>query len=163
MEQPGHVATIAHIIQLAVAPVFLLAGIGSLLNVFGGRMSRIVDRARRLEDLLPASDDERRERMLAELVILDRRMTAVHWAINLTIVAALFVCLVVALLFVADLSALQIGPVVAVLFIAAMAMLTLGLSCFLVEVGMATRFVRVSAEYTGRRVRLHRPRSRTQD
>jgi hypothetical protein len=154
MDQDAHVATIAHIIQLAVAPVFLLAGIGSLLGVFGGRMARIVDRARRLEELLPTADVEPRGRMLTELAILDRRMAVVHWAINFAIVAALLVCLVVALLFVADLTSLHIGPVVAILFIAAMGMLTLGLSCFLVEVGMATRFVRVSAEYSGRRNRL---------
>ena len=49
------VSTVAQVIQLAVAPVFLLAGIGAFLNVCAGRLSRIVDRARNIEPLLLAS------------------------------------------------------------------------------------------------------------
>ena len=39
---------LAQIIQLAIAPVFLLAGLGSFLNVCVGRLARIVDRTRQL-------------------------------------------------------------------------------------------------------------------
>ncbi len=49
---PTSVVTVAQVIQLAVAPVFLLAGIGAFLNVCAGRLSRIVDRARTVEPLL---------------------------------------------------------------------------------------------------------------
>ena len=42
---PG-VTTVAQTIALSLAPVFLLAGIGQLLNVLAGRLSRVVDRTR---------------------------------------------------------------------------------------------------------------------
>ncbi|MBI1399945.1 DUF2721 domain-containing protein [Hyphomonas sp.] len=34
----------AHIIQLAIVPVFTLAGIGALLNLMANRLARVVDR-----------------------------------------------------------------------------------------------------------------------
>jgi hypothetical protein len=40
---------VAHAIQLAVAPVFLLSGIGAILAVMTNRLGRIIDRARVLE------------------------------------------------------------------------------------------------------------------
>src|SRR3712207_6537857 len=121
------ISTIAHIIQLAVAPVFLLAGIGSLLNVLAGRLARVVDRARRLERHVPTADEEERTRELGELAVLERRMTICHWAIALCTAAALFICLVVMILFVADLVAISFSIPVSLLFIAAMISLTVGL------------------------------------
>jgi MFS family permease len=146
-------STIAHIIQLAVAPVFLLAGIGSLLNVLAGRLSRIVDRARMLERHIPSASDEQRLTEIAELEILERRMSICHWAIGLCTTAALLICLVVMILFVSDLVALRFSVPVSLLFIAAMLSLTLGLLLFLGEVTIATRFVHVSEEFVERRKR----------
>ncbi len=151
VNQPNTTANVAHIIQLAVAPVFLLTGIGSLLNVFAGRLSRVIDRARRLEAEIPALNDRDREMALAELVILDQRMAVIHWAINGVVAGALFVCLVVALLFVADLVSLEFGRPIAIMFIAAMAFLIAGLVLFMIEVSIATRSVRVREEYVRRR------------
>src|SRR6185369_17566181 len=76
------VTTIAHQIQLAVAPVFLLAGIGSILNVLAGRLARVVERARQLEREFSSFDDETRAAATAELHILDRRMTVVNLALS---------------------------------------------------------------------------------
>lgn len=151
VSQPSPVATVAHIIQLAVAPVFLLTGIGSLLNVFAGRLSRVIDRARKLEAEIPAMSTRDRERALEELVILDQRMAVIHWAINGTVAGALFVCVVVALLFVADLVSLEFGRPVAVMFITAMVLLIAGLVLFMIEVSIATRSVRVREDYVRRR------------
>ena len=75
------VSTVAQVIQLAVAPVFLLAGIGAFLNVCAGRLSRIVDRARNIEPLLLASRGAEHARRLQEIRTLDRRMGMVSWAI----------------------------------------------------------------------------------
>ena len=50
MELPTQVATVAQVIQLAVAPVFLLAGVGALLNVLTSRLSRIIDAFHKLEN-----------------------------------------------------------------------------------------------------------------
>ena len=74
---------IAHNIQLAVAPVFLLTGIASILNVLTNRLGRVIDRARKLEAELAAFDATTRDRALRELGILGRRMAAAHWAIGL--------------------------------------------------------------------------------
>jgi hypothetical protein len=57
---------ISHVIQLAVAPVFLLAGVGAILNVMANRLSRIIDRARVLETKLgAAAEDAAREDLSA--------------------------------------------------------------------------------------------------
>lgn len=141
------VSTIANIIQLAVTPVFLLAGIAGILNVLAARLARIVDRARSLESDVPQAEAEVRRAELQELVILDRRMTMCHWAIGLCTAAALLVCVVVMVLFIADLIALDFALPVSLLFIAAMVSVTLGLLLFLGEVTIATRWVRVSERF----------------
>lgn len=134
---------VARVIQLAIAPVFLLSGIGALLNVMAGRLSRVVDRARRLENDLHVYDPESRARALAELRTLDRRMQRVHSAIYACTASALAVCLLVALLFVADLSGIGFARTVAILFVAAMVLIVVGLGFFLAEVRLATLSVRV--------------------
>jgi hypothetical protein len=144
------ISSIAHIIQLAVAPVFLLAGIGSLLNVFAARLARVVDRARQIERHLAAAQEEEDMIELKELEILDRRMAICHWAIGLCTTAALLICLVVMILFVADIVAIKFAVPISLLFIAAMACLTCGLLLFLAEVTIATRSVRVNEKYVTR-------------
>jgi hypothetical protein len=142
--------SIAHIIQLAVAPVFLLAGIGSLLNVFAARLARVVDRARQIERHLAEAQDQEELIELKELEILDRRMAICHWAIGLCTTAALLICLVVMILFVADMVAIKFAVPISLLFIAAMISLTCGLLLFLAEVTIATRSVRVNEKYVSR-------------
>src|SRR3954468_14174831 len=82
MSGAAAVSTIAHQIQLAVAPVFLLAGIGLILNVLAGRLARVVERARQLERDFTSFDDETRAAAMAELQILDMRMTVVNLALS---------------------------------------------------------------------------------
>jgi Protein of unknown function (DUF2721) len=137
------VSTIAHQIQLAVAPVFLLAGIGSILNVMAGRLARVVERARSLERDFAAFDEETRALATAELRILDTRMTVVNLALSACTAAALFVCVLVAMLFIADLAEFAFGQAVAWLFVLAMGLLILGLILFLWEVRLAMRALRV--------------------
>lgn len=150
MIDPG-ISGIAHIIQLAIAPVFLLAGLGSLINVVATRLARVVDRVRKLEADLPEADEDLREVELRELAVLDRRITLCHWSVGLCTAAALLICLVVMILFIANLVALHFAIPVSLLFIAAMASVTLGLSLFLLEVTIATRFVRVNEKFLMRR------------
>ncbi len=140
------VNTIAQIIQLALAPVFLLTGIASILNVLSARLGRVVDRARLLEAELGGYDPLARARARSELRILGRRMAAAHWAIALCTLSALFVCVVVALMFVADFVEFRLSSAVAPLFVATMALLIAGLLLFLYEVQIATRSVRVRGE-----------------
>ena len=137
------ITDIAHIIQLAVAPVFLLAGIGAMLNVLTARLARIIDRARALEQMLQQQDERDRDWSMRMLDTLDRRMRVIHIAITLCTASALFVCIVVSLLFVTDLGDFGLGRTIALLFIAAMLLIVGGLVMFLVEIRLATRSVRV--------------------
>jgi hypothetical protein len=131
------VSTIAHQIQLAVAPVFLLAGIGSILNVLALRLGRVVERARALERDFPSFDEETRAVAMTELAILDKRMAIVNLALSACTAAALFVCLLVAMLFIA--SDFAFGRPIAALFVLAMLSLIFGLLLFLWEVRLARR------------------------
>lgn len=141
----GPFDSIAHNIQLAVAPVFLLTAIGTILNVLASRIARVVDRARRLEAEFHLLDAAARAEARWELRLLDQRMATVNWAIGLCTLSALFVCIVVAILFVGELLPMQGTLVVAVLFIIAMLLLTAGLILFLWEIQIALRSLRVKA------------------
>lgn len=143
----GGILDIAHIIQLAIAPVFLLAGLSGLLNVVASRLSRVVDRVRSLESDVPTAEEQLRIREIDELRILDLRMRICHFSIGLCTASAVLICLVVMILFIASLKAMNFGVPVSLLFIAAMLCLTLGLMLFLAEVTISTRSVRVSEEY----------------
>lgn len=138
---------IAHIIDLAVAPVFLLAGIGSLLGVVTTRLARVIDRARILEErVLSPRNDEEAARIRDELVSLDKRMKLAQRAVLLFSLAALMVCLVVATLFIGDFIGVPAGALVALMFIAAMLSMAGGLILFLREIQIGTRAIRVRAE-----------------
>ena len=140
------VSNVAEIIQLAVAPVFLLAGIGAFLNVCAGRLARIVDRARKTEPSLLASRGREHDRLLSDIRLLDRRMGIVNWAIFFTVFAAVLICTVVVLLFAAGLTGAHFGTAIAVLFILAMIAIGVGFFIFLVETRIASRAVRIRNE-----------------
>lgn len=142
---------IAQSVQFAVAPALLLVGIGGILNVVAVRLGRIVDRARQLERLMPDSGEAERAVELAELRVLDRRITLCHWSVGLITASALLVCLLVALLFLSNMAGAPFSRSLSALFVAAMAALSLGLLLFLGEVRVATRTVRVSDAYSERR------------
>jgi hypothetical protein len=150
-EQAAPVAAIAHLIQLAIAPVFLLAGIGSILNVLAGRLARVVDRSRRLEADFQEEDEAGQAQIKTELHLLDRRMAVVNAALSCCTASALFVCMVVAILFVADLAEFPFGRPIAYLFILAMLLLISGLMLFLWEVRLAMHSL-----WTHRQVMPHR-------
>ena len=137
---------VAQIIQLAVAPVFLLAGIGAFLNVCAGRLARIVDRARELEPRILDSRGDEHERLLAEVRILDRRMALVSRAIFLCVLAALLICAVVVLLFAASLGGARLGTAISLLFIASMVSIGVGFAVFLFETRIGSRAVRIRTE-----------------
>lgn len=140
------VTEIAAIVQLAVAPVFLLAGIGAFLNVCAGRLSRIVERARALEPLLLGSRGAEHDRLRGEIRILDRRMALVSRAIWLSVLSAVLTCAVVVLLFAGSLLKAEFGTTIALLFIATMIALGLGFAVFLLETRVASRAVRIRTE-----------------
>jgi type IV secretory pathway VirB6-like protein len=143
----GSISTVAQTIQLAVAPVFLLAGIAGILNVVATRLARVVDRVRTLERHIPKAEQALREQELSELAILGRRMNICHLSIGLCTASALLICMVVMILFLAGLTRTNYGASVSLLFIGATLCLTLGLLLFLAEVTIATRSVRVNEQF----------------
>ncbi len=141
------VSTIAQTIQLSLAPVFMLAAIGQLLNVLAGRLARVIDRARALELLLERADDEaHRARLKWELRLLDRRMSIINAALFVSVLSAVMACLVIALLFVANLAKFHIGTWIALAFILSVMMLILCLAAFMIEVRVSLRAIHVRKE-----------------
>lgn len=130
------VSEVAHVIQLAVAPVFLLTGVGTILNVMTSRLSRIIDRYRVLE--LAQSSGEKIPAQHQEMKILAHRERVIYWAITLCTICALLVCGVVAALFVGSVSGVPLTLLIAFLFIAAMLALIGGLLALLREIYIAT-------------------------
>jgi hypothetical protein len=147
-ETPPNLAvdTVAEIVRLALAPVFLLSGIGAFVNVLAARLSRIVDRARQIEPLLLASRGAEHDRWIADLRTLARRMSLISWATGLSVASAVLTCLVVILLFAATLMRTHLGDAIALLFIASMATIGLGFAVFLIETTIAGRAVRIRSE-----------------
>jgi hypothetical protein len=134
---------VVHVIQLAVAPVFLLSGVGVVLTVLTNRLARIIDRARLLEDRMRAEPADRLSQMHAELAMLSHRAWMVNLALTLTTSCALLVCMVVALLFVGSSMNIALGHVISVMFVAAMVALIGGLSIFLREIFLGTANLRI--------------------
>jgi uncharacterized membrane protein len=146
MQYTPAVVTIAQTIQLSLSPVFMLAGIAGILNLIAGRLARVVDRARVLEQLHPRSSGPEHDRHVWELRLLNRRMAIINAALFLCVTSAVFTCCVVALLFVAVLVHLHIGNVLALIFIASMALLVIGLVAFMIEVSLSLRATRIRVE-----------------
>ena len=136
------IGSVGQAIQLAVAPVFLLAGVGALLAVLINRLGRIIDRVHLLERELPAdASPERRDSNRQATLALARRARLIHWAITLCTTCDLLVCIVVATLFVGAEAGVNLSSAIALLFIAAMLALIAGLVCFLREIALATQFI----------------------
>ena len=134
MPSAAEITTVAHVIQLAVAPVFLLTGIGAILSVITNRIARIVDRSRALSN----TGEPTQPAQLEELATLRRRVRWVHWAVSLCTMSALFICIVIAALFVGAETGMDPSRVVSLFFISAMLALISGLLCFLREIYLAT-------------------------
>ena len=140
------VSTVAEIVRLALAPVFLLSGIGAFLNVLASRLSRIVDRSRDVEPRLLASRGAEHDRWIADLKILDRRMSLINWATGLSVTSAMLTCLVVVLLFAANLIRTHLGTEIAWLFMISMLSIGAAFAVFLLETTIAARAVRIRSE-----------------
>lgn len=136
---PTAVSGISQAIQLAVAPVFLLAGIGAFVNAFVGRMARIFDRARHIEAELPDADDERRADFESELASLRRRIRLAYVGMALGTVSALLVCVLIAVTFASFFFGFGIRDLIAALFVCAMLALIGGLIAFLREITIAVK------------------------
>ncbi len=139
---------IAHLIQVALTPIFLISAIGVTLNVLTSRLARIVDRARAMEEKLMAPDGRRDgpehdNSLHRQLEVLARRSRFINAAITLITVSALLISLVVVMLFVNAFLRWELPELIAILFILSMLSLAAALLAFLIEVRIATNSLRI--------------------
>lgn len=140
--ESSHLSDIARVIQLAVAPVFLLTAISTLISAMNGRLARIVDRRRVLLGRLTQNNANVGDGYLPsgdELALLEKRSRLVYYAIFCAVLSALLVCLVVASAFIGALLATDLARMVAALFVLSMCAMIAALSLFLREIYLAVR------------------------
>lgn len=147
MVQDTGVTAVAHVIQLAVAPVFLLSAIGAMLSVMTNRLGRVVDRARGLErDVLESGVPPGNE-VTEEFTTLSRRAKLINRAITLCTITALLICAVIAVLFLGAFLVWDTSRAVGMLFLAAVGAFFLGLLMFLREIFLATATVQIGLHH----------------
>lgn len=128
---------VTHLIQLAIAPVFLLNAVASIIGVLINRLSRAVDRTRALDNLLEKSAPGSAARDERELQVLRRRLTLIYLALTCEVLCALFVGLLIAAGFVGAIAGVNVSLGIACLFVFAMAAFIVGLAVFLREIFLA--------------------------
>lgn len=126
-------------IQLATAPVFLLAGVGILLIVLTNRLGRLIDRSRILDDRLRSSAEAE---CVQELLSLHFRAALLNIAITASTACGLLICLVIAMLFLGDTTDLPLDQYIAVCFVVGMLALLVGFVYFMREILICGSFMR---------------------
>ena len=139
---PASLNDIAHVIQLAVAPVFLLTGVGALLAVLSGRLGRAVDRSRVVEGRLPEVTGEALTAARDELALISRRTRLIYTAVALAVLCALLICVLIAVAFIDAFLAMNLAKFLATLFVLAMLALIASLLAFLREIFLAVSSAR---------------------
>ena len=139
---PDNVIDVARLIQLAVAPVFMLTAVGTIIGVLSTRLGRAVDRSRALEDKLRQLPPEGQNLVREELLLLGRRVRLVYGSIVLAVLCALFVGFLIAVAFVDAFIDIDMSKFIGLLFIAAMLAFILSLLVFLREIFLAVTSAR---------------------
>jgi Protein of unknown function (DUF2721) len=135
-------SVVTHGIQLAVAPVFLLTAVSGMIGSVAGRLARIIDRARVLEERLKAGvDAEFTAKAHDELVRLRKRGHLANGAIGLLTLCSFLIGLTIIVLFLGETTAFQIDRFAIVSFLAGIVCFMLALGCFMAETLMATRIL----------------------
>ena len=145
-----NLASVTAILQTALTPAFLLVAIGTLLNIFVIRLSRIVDRSRDLQAQHPLTTDREHELLVEELRIVEKRLSVVSASILLSVLATIAVCIIIALLFLMGLAGIRMGPAIVSSFMLAHALMAAALLCFVREVQLANQNIRVRDEFLER-------------
>jgi len=137
--------TVTHGIQLAVAPVFLLTAVAAMIGTVAGRLARIIDRARLLEDRIEAGlAGEPAARAYGELGQLRARGRLVNVCIALLTFCAILIGLTIVALFLGETTEMQIFRLATVFFLSGVIVFLAALLCFFTETLLATRTLRFS-------------------
>jgi hypothetical protein len=149
----AQIAEVGEVVRLAVAPVFLLSGVGITLTLMVNRLARVVDRARALERAERDTHESDLHELNLKLSTLEVRARLLGPAIALCTICALLVSLVVVALFLGAMLNFRLGMIIATLFILAMLSFIGGLSLFLREVLLATKTLRIGLRESRLRAR----------
>ena len=142
-------ADLYQVIELSIAPVFLLAGVGGFLNVMSSRLGRVVDRARLVEQTISVLDDSQRDIAEVELRALWRRISLSNLSIGLCTFAGLLVCFLVVCLFIAPFLPNGLDNIIKFIFVLSFLFLIASLTTFLLEIRLATKTLRSGKESRG--------------
>lgn len=135
-------STVSHGIQLAVAPVFLLTAVSAMIGTVAGRLARIIDRARLLEDRIDAAAaDNAMTAAYVELARLRARGRLVNVCIALLTCCAMLIGLTIVALFLGETTELQIFRIATLFFLSGVVCFLLALLCFFAETLLATRIL----------------------
>lgn len=143
---------IAHTIQLALAPVFVLVAIGNIMNILSTRLGRIVDRARHLQQRHSETFGSEHDMVVSEIRLCDERIDLITKAIRNLVVSGLAIGTTVGILFVEEMAGYPLEWVAAVFFLIALALLMWALLLFLHETRVAAAALRIPRDY----LELHR-------
>jgi hypothetical protein len=146
----AHVPEISGVIQLAVAPVFLLTAIGTLIAALNVRLGRAVDRRRELEEKTPSLPSDELPSARSELEIIARRIRFVYLAILSAVISGLFVCLLIAAAFLGAFVRSDLSYTIAAMFVFAMVALIACLLLFLREIFLAVSTPRYAPRHAAR-------------
>jgi len=141
------VNTVSHLIQLSVAPVFLLAGVAGLLNVFTGRLGRIIDKVEKIDAIIESKKTEEsklhtHEKSKERRLFLTLRMQNINYAISLCTMTGLLIALVIVTMFLSSIFDFNGSIFIATLFILAMLSLITSLILFQKEIFYTTSFIK---------------------
>jgi len=138
---------IAQTIQLALAPVFVLVAMGNILNILSSRLGRVVDRARSLQQRHVATSGPEHDEVVAEIRMIDQRITLITRAIRVLVLSGLAIGGTVAVLFLEELVDLKLQRVAAGTFLVAVGLLMWALILFLRETQIAAQQLRIPKMY----------------
>lgn len=138
---------IAHTIQLALAPVFVLVAIGNIMNILSTRLGRIVDRARRLQEKHGETEGAAHDIIVIEMRAIDERISLATRAIRVLVSSGLSIGTTVAILFIEEMANYSLETVVAVFFLISVLLLMYALILFLRETRVAAATLRIPREY----------------
>lgn len=134
--------TVAHSIQLALAPVFFLTAVAGMIGSVAGRLARIIDRARKLEEGLRTSTDDQFIAMsLTELHFLRKRGRLANICIGLLTLCGMCIGLTIVLLFMGEAYGISGHRYAVLSFLGGVLSFLSALCCFLWETIMATRIL----------------------
>ena len=134
------ISDIGHVIQLSIAPVFLLTGVATKLTVLMNRLARIIDRTRVLREALRKSPDPECHE---ELNVLYQRWKLINYALTSSTGCGFLICVIIACLFCGDITSIPLDKYIAGMFVLAMVALILSFSFLLREVSVSFRYMRM--------------------